>query len=73
MKTCIDNAYGDPERVKCVRAWSKEAKARTQEANYRDSLANNAEITVQLGRNIENALTSINNAPGILKAATGSY
>ena len=70
LEVMLDDAYGDPEQVKRVRAWGKEAKNRTQEARYWDSLAQNAEITVQRGYNIENALASINKALGILKAAT---
>ena len=70
LEVMLDDAYDDSEQVKRVRAWSKEAKNRTQEARYWDSLAQNAEITVQRGYNIENALASINKALGILKAAT---
>ena len=70
LENMLDDAYGDPEQVKRVRAWSKEAKIRTQEAKYWDALVSNAAITVQRGYNIENALASINKALGILKAAT---
>ena len=63
-------ADGDPDEIAETQAWYDEAKNRIKEARYWDSLAQNAEITVQRGYNIENALASINKALGILKAAT---
>ena len=61
---------GDDYEIQRVRTWYNEAKRRTQEASYWNSLINNAEHTAQSGYNLDNVIAIVTKALGILKAAT---
>lgn len=70
LENMLDDAYGDPEQVKRVRAWSKEAKNRTRENRYWASLLRHAQKTVQNGYNVEPVLHALNEAVSLIKTAT---
>ena len=69
LENMLDDTCGDPEQIKRVRAWSKEAKIRTRENRYWDSLPEHAQKTAKNGYNIEAVLHALNEAIGIIKAA----
>ena len=69
LEVMLDDAYGDTEQVKRVRAWGREAKARTREAHYWASLLGHAQKTAQNGYNVEAVLHALNEAIGIIKTA----
>ncbi len=60
---------GDPDEIAEAQAWYDEAKVRTQEARYWDSLLGHAQKTAQNGYNVEAVLHALNEAIGIIKAA----
>ena len=60
-------ADGDPNEIVETQAWYNEAKARTQEARYWDSLLGHAQKTAQNGYNVEAVLHALNEAIGIIK------
>ena len=63
----LDNAYSDEAQVKRVKAWAKEAKARSREASYWASLVHHAQRAAQNGYNVDAVVNSLNEALGILK------
>ena len=68
LEVMLDDAFGDSEKVKRVRAWNKEAKTRIRENRYWDSLLRHAQKTAQNGYNVEDALHALYEAIDILKA-----
>ena len=70
IEVMLDDAYGDEAQVKRVKAWAKEAKARSREASYWASLVHHAQITAQNGYNVEAVLQAIIEAIGIIKNTT---
>ena len=70
LDVMLDDAYGDKEQVKRVRAWDREAKARTQKLGYWKDIVDNAEKTVEAGQNSETIIALVSKALGILKSTT---
>ena len=65
----LDDAYGNKEATRKVKYYIKEAKRRTRQIKYWNSLVNNAEQTAQSGYNLDNVIALVSKALGILKAA----
>ena len=68
-KNMLDDAYGNKEATRKVKYYITEAKRRTRQIKYWNSLVNNAEQTAQSGYNLDNVIALVNKALGILKAA----
>ena len=60
---------GDDYEIQHVQGWYDEAKARTQKLGYWGNVVDNAEKTVQEGKNLEVIIALMTRALGILKAA----
>lgn len=71
IEVMLDDAYGDTEQIKRVRAWGREAKARSREARYWDSLLGHAQITARNGYNVDAVVNALNEAIGILRSSIG--
>lgn len=60
-------ADGDAEEISTVKAWAREARARSREASYWASLVNHAERTARNGYNVDGVVNALNEALRILK------
>lgn len=62
-------ADGDEEEIAGVQAWYDEAKARTREISYWQSVVENAEQAAKEGKNLDVVIAFISRALGILQSA----
>ena len=62
-------ADGDEEEIREVQAWREEALSRTQGMEYWDDIIENAEKTAKNGWQVDRAISLLDKARAILKAA----